>query len=133
VPVVDMEDFQNLENIIGQKKSNQMIKKQCFICGKKTNEILEGKCKDCLKQKVPLIKELKKNKFFICNYSKKIGYKNSYYSKKEFLNILPKILKKNIILNKEYKLNNVEIENFEIDGHRLIFDTNIDYDYLQNF
>ena len=104
-----------------------MIQKQCFICGKKSDEIFEGKCENCLKNKIPLIKELKESKFFICNFSKKICFKNSYYSEYEFLKILPKILKKNITLNDEYKLNYIKIENLQIDGHKLIFDANIDY------
>jgi NMD protein affecting ribosome stability and mRNA decay len=125
-----MGELQREEGIIGQLKNNQMILKQCFICGKKTNELFEGKCENCLKQNILLIKQIKESKFFICNHSKKICYKNSYYTKEDFLEILPKILKKNIVLNDEYKLNKIEIEDFEIDGHKLVFDANIDYSFV---
>lgn len=99
-----------------------MFKKTCFSCGAKVDKVYEGICVNCLKQQQPPIQELKPINFKFCNFTKKISYKNYYYEQEELEQILPDIVKKYLIINPNYKLENVDIENFEIDGHKIRFD-----------
>ncbi len=105
-----------------------VLLKLCYSCGKKTQKIISGLCENCLKVDIPVVKELKEMNFKICNQTKKLYYKNKYFEEEEFKTLLPNFIKKNIILNDPYQLNEITIPFFEVDGHILIFDIEIDYD-----
>ena len=102
--------------------------KTCFTCGNKVEKVYSGKCEVCLKEQNPPIKEIKPIKGNICNMSSKIEFHNTYYEQDEFEEKLPFLIKKNIIIDENYSLKDLEIENFEVDGHILKFDVVVNCD-----
>jgi NMD protein affecting ribosome stability and mRNA decay len=99
-----------------------MIKKSCYSCGKKSENLYEGLCEVCYKEKNPPIEEIKPINLQICNMCGKIHYGNALYELDEIKDRLPQIVKKNIVINKKYSLENIKIKNFEIKGHKITFD-----------
>lgn len=103
-----------------------MFKKTCFLCGAKVDELYDSKCEDCFKEENPPIKELKPINVKYCNSCKRLHYNNLLLSRKEFEERLPLIVKKNLVLNDHYKLNKIEIDDFEIQGENVSFNLEID-------
>lgn len=99
-----------------------MFKKTCYACGAKVDKLYDGICLACFKEQHKPIEEIKPVKFKICNFTKQISYKNMYYDEEEIKEMLPDIVKKNIVINPFYKLEKIDIENFEVDGHMLRFE-----------
>lgn len=102
--------------------------KTCFSCGKKSQRLYDSMCEQCLKEQFPPIQEIKPINFKIDNMSKKISFKNAYHNAKEIEKMLPDIVKRNIVINEHYVLKELEIENFEIIGHKMNFDVVVDCD-----
>ena len=102
-----------------------LFKKTCFECGGKVDKLYDGICVKCVKEQIPPISELKPLNFKVCNSTKKICWNNYYYTHDEIENLLPEIVKKNLIINKEYELIDILIENFEIEGNKVIFDLEV--------
>lgn len=105
--------------------------KQCFSCGAKVKTLYDGICESCLKEQFPPIKEVKPLNFKICNFSKKISYNNHFYEPEKIIDMLPDIVFKNVILNDHYKLNSIQIDNIEIDGHKFGFDIEVDCEIIR--
>ncbi len=103
-----------------------MFKKTCFECGSKVDKLYEGKCSDCVKEQYPPIYEIKPLNLKICNFTKKIAYNNYYYEIDEIKKILHDIVRKNLVLNEQYNLVELYVENFEIDGHKVSFDIEVE-------
>lgn len=103
-----------------------MLLKTCFACGAKVKDLYESKCEECYKLSFPPIKELKPMTFKICNHTKRIWYNNVYHEPAYVQEMLPNWTKKNLILNDRYTLKKLDIENFEIKGHKLVFDVTVD-------
>lgn len=103
-----------------------MLKKTCFLCGAKVTQLVDSMCENCLKQERPPIQEVKPVSFKICNMSKKIKYKNAFHQQDEIEKMLPDIMKKQIVIDEAYELTNLDIKNFEVDGHKLLFDIEVD-------
>ena len=109
-----------------------VFKKQCFVCGKKDDVLYEQQCEDCFTQNYPPIKEIKPLSLKIDNITGDISYNNHYYSQDEFFLLLPKIMKKNIVLHPRYSLKQYAIEDIHIKGHRLFFDVVVECDLKKN-
>lgn len=105
-----------------------MFKKTCYSCGAKVNELYDGICGSCLKEQRPPIREVKHLNFKICNMSKKIKYKNYFYEQEEIEKMIPDIMKKQVIIDEAYKLKDLKVKNFEINGHNVSFDVEVDCD-----
>ena len=103
-----------------------LFKKTCFDCGSKVDDLYDGRCEDCLKQEFPPIKELKQINFKFCNSTKKVCYNNYFYEREKIEEMLPDIVRKNLVLNDHYDLNELFIENFRIEGHKVSFDVGVD-------
>lgn len=103
-----------------------VFKKTCFECGAKEEKLYEGKCIKCYRGEVLPIKEIKETNFKICNQCSKIHYNSGLYTVDEIEEMLPSIILKRITLNKGYILKNLEINNFELKGSKLIFDIDIE-------
>jgi NMD protein affecting ribosome stability and mRNA decay len=99
-----------------------MFKKTCYICGKKKDTLYEGKCKNCYKQEKPPIAQIKPINLKFCNFCKKIHYNNQLLTKEELEQKLPEIVKKNLTIEDNYKLEDIKIKNFEIEGEKVSFD-----------
>ena len=106
-----------------------MFLKTCFACGAKVKVLHEGQCESCISQERPPIKEVKPLNFKICNMSKKICYKNHYYEQEEIVDMIEDLAKKHVVLDEIYKLEALHVENFEIDGHKVTFDINVECDF----
>lgn len=52
-----------------------------------------------------------------------------YYEIEEIEEMLPEIIKKYIVINPYYKLQGVSIEDFEVDGHKLMFEIVADCEF----
>ena len=102
------------------------FKRACCECGKKSNILIDGKCEECHTNEFPPIKEFKQITFQICNVTKKIAYNNMYYPQKEIIEKIPEIVKSKLELNPGYHLQELEIENVEIDGHKVSFDVYVE-------
>lgn len=100
--------------------------KTCFNCGKKTEKTYENMCETCFKQINPPIANLKPINFKICNFTKQICYNSYYYPQEEILEMLPNIVKKKIEINPKYNLNQINIKDFQIVGHKVSFDIEVD-------
>ena len=103
--------------------------KTCFECGAQVKKLYEGKCENCFKEENPPVKEVKQVTFKIDNVSKKICYNNHFYEQDQIEKMLPDIMKRRVIMNKNYVFKDLEIENFEIDGHKLIFDLVVESEF----
>jgi NMD protein affecting ribosome stability and mRNA decay len=103
-----------------------MFKKTCYECGIKIDKLYEGKCKDCFKKEFPPITNIKPINLKFCNGCLKLNYNNQFLDKKEIERRLPEIVKKNLIINKHYKLNKLNIKNFEINGEKVSFNIEVD-------
>jgi len=101
--------------------------KLCYVCGNKEKSLFEGMCEECFRKKSEPVEDFKPLNLKICNMCKKIHYKNQLYTLEEFYTILPKILKERLVINKNYILKSISIENYGLDKEDLIFDTNIDF------
>lgn len=106
-----------------------MFKKTCFECGAKVDKVYDSICIKCFRGNFPPIKEVKPINFKICNTSKKIAYKNYFYEAEDLEKILPDIVKKYVIMNEKYKLKDLNIHDFEIDGHKIKFDIEVDAEF----
>lgn len=107
------------------------FKKTCFQCGSKVDKLYGSICKECLVKERPPICEIKPMNFKICNSCKKIHWNNQLLEVDEIETMLPNIAKKKVVLNSDYVLNNVIIENFEVVGNKLIFDVIVDCDFKE--
>ena len=105
------------------------FKRVCCECGKKTQMLINGKCEECHCQEFPPIKECKPITFQICNVTKKIAYNNMYYLKEEIIEKIPHIVSQKLELNKGYELQNLEVGNIEIEGHKVSFDVNVECEF----
>ncbi len=105
------------------------FKKTCFECGKKVDNLYDGKCEDCFKDNNPPVKEIKPLNLKICNMCKKIHYNNQLLTLDEIEELLPTTMKKRIILNEGYKLKEIEIEDFEQIGNKIVFNLKVDCDF----
>ena len=105
-----------------------VFKKTCFECGNKVDNLIDGRCENCFKAEFPPIKELKPIKALYCNNCKSIKFNNATISQKEFKDRMPTIVKKNLILNENYILKNIEISNFKIKNNKVEFDFEVDCD-----
>ncbi len=107
------------------KNKNNIFKKTCCKCGAKEDYLIESICTKCYSIENPPIKEIKPPNLKICNMCQKIHYQSGLFSIYEIESMMPNIVKKNISLNKNYNLEEINIENFEINGHKLMFDIKI--------
>lgn len=103
-----------------------MFKKTCFNCGNKVDLVYNGLCEDCFKKQNPPIQEIKPINIKYCNVCKKLIYNNQYYSQEEIEEKIEEIVNKNLILNEGYKLKELNITNFEINGGKVSFDVEVD-------
>jgi len=106
-----------------------VFKKTCFECGAKVDKLIDGRCEECFRQEFPPIKNLKPIKALYCNNCKSIKYNNATISREEFEERMPLIVKKYLILNENYKLNDIKIFNFKIKNNKVEFDFEVDCDY----
>ncbi len=106
------------------------FKKTCFICAAKESKLYDGMCINCYKEQNPPIKEIKPTNFKICNQCMRIHYNNALYSTDEIEEMLPVIMKSRVVLNEGYKLNELEITDFQRRGNKLTFDVEVDCDLL---
>ena len=104
------------------------FKKSCFECGAKVSLVYDGKCEACFKASNPPIVEVKPINVKYCNICKKLNYNNSFFKRDEFEKRLPFIIKKNIVLDKQYKLNEIITNNLKFDNDRVSFDIEVDCD-----
>ncbi|MCA9496792.1 MAG: hypothetical protein KC589_07635 [Nanoarchaeota archaeon] len=104
------------------------FKKTCFLCGAKEDKLYEGKCEDCFLEEKPPIKEIKPINLKICNMCKKIHYNNATLTIDDLEKIFPSVVKKNLILNSGFKLNELKIKEFSIDSNKLSFEVEVDCD-----
>ena len=103
------------------------FKKTCFSCGKKFDTLLEGNiCEGCFKEHNPPVKEVKPVNLKVCNQCGKIHVNNALQTIEDVEKMLPKMMKERVVVNVGYKLNDVEIKNFELEGNKIIFDLGID-------
>jgi NMD protein affecting ribosome stability and mRNA decay len=105
-----------------------MFKKTCYECGAKVDILFEGKCEKCYNEESPPIKEIKPLNMKYCNSCKKIHYNNQLLTIDEIKKRIKDIVKKHLVINENYKLNKLEINNFEIEGSKVIFDVKVDCD-----
>ena len=105
-----------------------VFKKTCCECGAKVDKLYEGKCEDCFTMIHPPIEEIKPITLKVDNKSKEISYNSHFYPANEIEQMLPNIMKKRVVLNELYNLNEVWIENFQIKGNKVIFDVCVDCD-----
>jgi len=104
------------------------FKKTCFKCGIKTEKLYNNLCEKCFKKEFPPIKEIKPINIRYCNMCFKLYIGNSIVEKEEFIERLPYLVKKNLILNEKYKLNKLFIEDLEIKGNKISFEIIVDCD-----
>lgn len=102
-----------------------MFKKTCYECGAKVDTLFEGLCNKCISEDSPPIQEIKPLNLKYCNSCKKININNQLITKEELIKRLPDIVKRNIKINKNYKLENLEIKNFNIEGDKITFDVGV--------
>jgi NMD protein affecting ribosome stability and mRNA decay len=105
-----------------------MFKKTCFLCGAKEDILYKGECSKCFKETNPPIVELKPINLQYCNTCKKIHYNNQLLTQEELEKRLPQIVEKNLIIEKNYTLKELNITNFEIVGEKVSFDIETDFD-----
>ena len=94
----------------------------------KVDETIESMCFDCYKEQFPPIKELKPINIKYCNSCKNINYNNQNITSEEFEKRLPNIIKKNIILNKNYIFKDLKITDFSIVSNKIRFKFEVDCD-----
>ena len=104
------------------------FKKTCFTCGAKVDSIIEGRCEECFRTEFPPIQELKQIGTKYCNQCRKITFSNAQITQEEFEERLPTIIKKHLIINENYILNEVFVNEFKIKGERVTFDFEVDCD-----
>lgn len=104
--------------------------KRCFSCGEKVENLHKGLCEDCYKEEHPPISEIKPLNLKVCNQCGKIHYNNSLQTLDYIREILPNIMKNRVVLNDEYKFNSLEIKNFELKGNKIMFDVEVDCDFV---
>ena len=102
--------------------------KTCYSCGSKVEKLFDGICSECVKEQFPPIEQVKPINFKIDNMSGQISYNNIYYDVDKIEEMLPSIVKKNIVINENYVLNDLDIQNFEVKGSKLSFDIEVDCD-----
>lgn len=107
------------------------FKKSCFECGNKVDILYEGMCENCFRELNPPIEEIKPINLKICNMCRKVHYNNHFYTIDEIEQMLTNIVEKRLILNENYNLDSLEIANFEVKGHKLSFDVEVEC-YLKN-
>jgi len=107
-----------------------VFKKTCFECGAKVDILFQSKCEDCFVRDNPPIKEIKPISLKICNMCGKIHYKNGLFTLEEIENMIEMITEKNMVLNENYKLNNLFVNNFELNGNKISFDIEADCDLI---
>lgn len=100
--------------------------KTCFECGAKVEKLYDGICEICFKEHYPPIKELKPINLKVCNSCKKVHYNNQLLTIEELYELVPGIVNKRLTLHPQYELKDLKIENFEIDGHKVTFDVEVD-------
>lgn len=105
-----------------------VFKKVCFECGAKEEKLYEGKCLKCFKTDVLPIKEIKEINLKICNQCSKIHYNSGFYTVDEIEEMLPTIVKNRMIIDPNYILKKLDINNFEVRGSKLSFDISVDCD-----
>jgi NMD protein affecting ribosome stability and mRNA decay len=103
-----------------------MFKKKCYECGKENNELFEGKCFKCINKNNEIITEIKTPNFKICNQTKKIFIQNMYYENEEIITKLPRLMKKNIKLNLGFKIKEISIDDYVIEGNTMKFNCNLE-------
>jgi len=108
-----------------------VFKKTCFECGAKEDRLFEGKCMSCFNQEIPPIEEIKQIKLRTCNMCKKIHYKHGLFTLKKIEEMIPVIVEKNLVLNKNYELKSLKIENFGLIKGRVCFDVKVDCNLLK--
>ena len=102
-----------------------LFKKRCFVCGEKADTLYESMCENCYKENHPPIKEIKSLNIKICNMCGKIHYNNSLYYYEDFIELLPDVMKKRVILNEGYKFIDLDIINLERIGNKITFDVQV--------
>lgn len=107
---------------------SNLFAKTCFECGKKQNILYEGRCDGCVVEQFPPIKEIKPMNFKIDNVTKQICYNNHYYDFSSLVELLPEIVEKHIVINEPYTIKELEILNPTVQGHKLVFDIEVDCD-----
>ncbi|MCA9459500.1 MAG: hypothetical protein KC550_03045 [Nanoarchaeota archaeon] len=106
------------------------FKKTCFLCGIKEDKLHNGKCQACFLEENPPIKEIKPINLKICNMCKKIHYNNASLFSSELEKIFPTVVKKNLILNPGFKLNELKVKKFKINSNKLTFEVEVDCDLI---
>ncbi|MDA3855569.1 MAG: NMD3-related protein [Candidatus Woesearchaeota archaeon] len=102
-----------------------MFKKTCYECGAKVDTLFEGLCSKCISEDSPPIQEITPLNLKYCNSCKKININNQLITREELERRLPDIIKRNIKINKNYTLENLEIKNFGIEGAKISFDVGV--------
>lgn len=102
------------------------FKKTCFSCGSKEDKLYDNLCEKCFKEENPSLIDLKPIKVKYCNSCSQINFSNHMISRDEFEERLPSIVKKNLIIDDRYILNEIFIEDFNIKGSKVSFDVIID-------
>lgn len=104
------------------------FKKTCFECGMKFEKLHNNLCENCFKEDFAPILEIKPLNIRFCNVCKKLYIGNSVVEKEEFIERLPNLVKKNLILNEGYILNDLIIKDFGIKNAKISFDIEVDCD-----
>lgn len=102
------------------------FKKTCFSCGEKVETLYEGMCEVCFRAENPPIEEIKPINLKICNMCGKVHYNNHFYTVDEIEELLPNVVKKRIVVGENYKLDSLDTKNFEVNGHRISFDVEVE-------
>ncbi|MCA9487198.1 hypothetical protein H6501_02845 [Candidatus Woesearchaeota archaeon] len=105
-----------------------MFLKTCYSCGAKVKALHEGLCATCCKEEFKPIEDLKPIALKYCNVTHKIAYQNRYHEIEEFVTLLPNIVRKHIVISPLYTLKELEIEDLQIVGHKVIFDIKVECD-----
>ncbi|MFT4244140.1 MAG: NMD3-related protein [Candidatus Woesearchaeota archaeon] len=105
------------------------FKRKCCECGALSSILIDGKCEKCHRIEFPPIKEFKPIVLHFCNVTKKIAYNNIYYKQEVLFNKLPEIVASKIELNEGYELRQIEIDDIELDGHKVRFQINVECEF----
>lgn len=107
---------------------NSVFMKTCFECGNKVDFLVESKCEECFKLECPPIKELKPLNIKYCNSCKRLLYSHRYNEGKLLANDIYNLVKRNLVIDEHYVLNELKIVNLDIDFPNVKFEVEVDCD-----
>ena len=103
-----------------------MLIRRCCECGAKAQRLYDNRCEACYQELFPPIKEIKPLNIKRCNQCGRFHLGNQLYDEAGLQEVLPQFVRKQLVLNPQYQLESLSIEDFSIEGEEVQFDVVVD-------